>query len=304
MSKESSHPTPPSVCRPPRAGGRHRTPRRPSPLGRALALAVATGLAGVTPLVVCAPPASADVNWDAIAQCESGGNWNINTQNGYSGGLQFTRSTWHSAGGSRYASEAHRASRAEQIVVARRVLATQGIGAWPVCGNHGNRRRSSEASRSYQRRSHHARYQRTEHQEGYGNRRHTTRSSEGHRNRRPASQRWSGGTTWQRAQSAETRPHRSHYRKRVVVAAPKKVAAVPVRSMMVVPDFVPQRMFTTLPVARLQPAPVKYLVRPGETLALIATGHKLSWQALYARNRAIIGANPNLIPAGLRLVVG
>jgi resuscitation-promoting factor RpfE len=84
-----------------------------------------------------APPAprrAYSVNWDAIAACESGGNWAINTGNGFSGGLQFTPSTWHSNGGS---GSAHSASREEQIRVAENVLRTQGIGAWPVCGRRG-----------------------------------------------------------------------------------------------------------------------------------------------------------------------
>jgi hypothetical protein len=74
------------------------------------------------------------VNWDAIAACESGGNWGISTGNGYSGGLQFTSSTWRANGGS---GSANGASRDEQIRVAENVLHSQGIGAWPVCGRRG-----------------------------------------------------------------------------------------------------------------------------------------------------------------------
>ncbi|WP_082958056.1 transglycosylase family protein [Mycobacterium alsense] len=81
------------------------------------------------------PPRKAySVDWDAIAQCESGGNWGISTGNGFSGGLQFTPSTWRANGGS--GSPAN-ASREEQIRVAENVLHTQGIGAWPVCGRRG-----------------------------------------------------------------------------------------------------------------------------------------------------------------------
>jgi LysM repeat protein len=68
--------------------------------------------------------------WDRLAQCESGGNWATNTGNGYSGGLQFSAGTWRANGGS---GSAHSASRAEQIRVAQRVLASQGWGAWPAC---------------------------------------------------------------------------------------------------------------------------------------------------------------------------
>jgi LysM repeat protein len=86
-----------------------------------------------------APPAasSSGVDWSAIAACESGGNWSDNTGNGFYGGLQFTEQTWLAYGGGQYASSANLASPAEQIAVAERVLAGQGIGAWPVCGANG-----------------------------------------------------------------------------------------------------------------------------------------------------------------------
>ena len=76
--------------------------------------------------------ADSGVNWDAIAQCESGGNWGINTGNGFYGGLQFSPATWTSNGGS---GMPHQASREEQIRVAEKVYRSQGIGAWPSCGN-------------------------------------------------------------------------------------------------------------------------------------------------------------------------
>ena len=78
-----------------------------------------------------AAPAGGGV-WDRLAQCESGGNWGINTGNGYSGGLQFAPGTWAAHGGS---GSAHNASRAEQIRVAERVRASQGWGAWPACSS-------------------------------------------------------------------------------------------------------------------------------------------------------------------------
>jgi len=71
--------------------------------------------------------------WDTIAECESGGDWAINTGNGYYGGLQFLGSTWRGYGGEEFAAYAHQASRAEQIIVAERVLADQGWDAWPTC---------------------------------------------------------------------------------------------------------------------------------------------------------------------------
>lgn len=78
--------------------------------------------------------AATDGEWDQVASCESGGNWAINTGNGYQGGLQFSPSTWSGHGGGEYAPSAHLASKEEQIAVAERVLASQGKGAWPTCG--------------------------------------------------------------------------------------------------------------------------------------------------------------------------
>ncbi|MEU8228193.1 transglycosylase family protein [Actinoplanes sp. NPDC048967] len=113
---------------------------------RALGLVVA-GAAGTVALLGPASPAAAQsgVNWDAVAQCESGGNWSINTGNGYYGGLQFSRSTWKAYGGGKYASTANKASRAEQIRIAEKVLDGQGIGAWPVCGKKAGSTKSYRA---------------------------------------------------------------------------------------------------------------------------------------------------------------
>jgi nucleoid-associated protein YgaU len=95
----------------------------------ALALSCGIGLAGAAPA-----EAATTTVWDRVAKCESGGNWKINTGNGYSGGLQFAAGTWKGYGGGTYASQANRATKAEQIAIARRVLAGQGPGAWPTCG--------------------------------------------------------------------------------------------------------------------------------------------------------------------------
>jgi nucleoid-associated protein YgaU len=115
--------------------GRHRAPTTGSKLRRRAATVAATaGVAAVAPLLASAPAHADSVNWDAIAQCESGNNWSINTGNGFYGGLQFTQGTWNAYGGGKYASTANRASRSQQIAVAEKVLQGQGIGAWPVCG--------------------------------------------------------------------------------------------------------------------------------------------------------------------------
>ncbi|PPA59082.1 transglycosylase family protein [Micromonospora chalcea] len=103
----------------------------------ALGAVLAGAAVGAASLFGPAAPASAGVNWDAVARCESGGNWKINTGNGYYGGLQFSRATWNGYGGQKYAARADLASRSEQIAVAEKVLRGQGIGAWPVCGKKG-----------------------------------------------------------------------------------------------------------------------------------------------------------------------
>ena len=113
--------------------GKHR---RPSKAARAIAVAGVTGAAAIAAPLMAAGSASAATasEWDAVAQCESGGNWSINTGNGYYGGLQFSASTWAGYGGTQYASTADQASKAQQIAIAEKVLAGQGKGAWPVCG--------------------------------------------------------------------------------------------------------------------------------------------------------------------------
>ena len=112
--------------------GKHR---RPSKATRVAALAGVTGVAMAAPLMAAGSASAATASeWDAVAQCESGGNWSINTGNGYYGGLQFSASTWAAYGGTAYAPQADQASKAQQIAVAEKVLASQGKGAWPVCG--------------------------------------------------------------------------------------------------------------------------------------------------------------------------
>lgn len=97
--------------------------------GVTLAAVSAAGLALSATAANAATPTS---TWDALAQCESGGNWSINTGNGFSGGLQFTSSTWSAYGGT---GSPQNASREQQIAVAERVQASQGWGAWPSCSS-------------------------------------------------------------------------------------------------------------------------------------------------------------------------
>ncbi|MET9488443.1 MULTISPECIES: resuscitation-promoting factor Rpf1 domain-containing protein [unclassified Nocardia] len=114
--------------------GRHR---KPSNTGRTVAKVALTGIALGGAGVALAGNASAapDSDWDKLAQCEAGGNWGINTGNGFQGGLQFSPSTWTAHGGGEYAPSANQATREQQITVAEKVLATQGWGAWPSCSS-------------------------------------------------------------------------------------------------------------------------------------------------------------------------
>ncbi|MGW1540341.1 LysM peptidoglycan-binding domain-containing protein [Streptomyces sp. NPDC002309] len=104
---------------------------------KARTAAVLAGAALLAPLGLLAASGTATAAdggvWDRIAQCESGGNWHINTGNGYYGGLQFSAGTWRAYGGTAYAATADQASREQQIAVATKVQSAQGWGAWPTC---------------------------------------------------------------------------------------------------------------------------------------------------------------------------
>jgi nucleoid-associated protein YgaU len=95
---------------------------------------VAAGAVAAAPFVgIGSASAADDATWDALAQCESSGDWAINTGNGYYGGLQFSQSTWEAFGGTQYAPRADLASREQQIAIAEKTQAVQGWGAWPAC---------------------------------------------------------------------------------------------------------------------------------------------------------------------------
>jgi len=197
---------------------------------------VVAGAAGAASLLGPATAASADtggVNWDAVAQCESGGNWSINTGNGFSGGLQFTPGTWAGYGGKQYASNAHQASREQQIAVAERVLKGQGIGAWPVCGKR------SGSGQHY-------------------TPKHTAGQSSSHSSKTP---------TRSSNQANSTAP-----------ASPRPAVSGDGRT---------------------------YVVKAGDSLSAIAEGQSVNggWEALYERNRPVVGADPNLILPGQQLAL-
>ncbi|NEB02133.1 transglycosylase family protein [Streptomyces sp. SID13726] len=192
------------------------------------ALAGAAVLAPLGLLAAAGNSAAADGGvWDRIAQCESGGNWHINTGNSYYGGLQFSAGTWRAYGGTAYAATADQASKAQQIAVATKVQKAQGWGAWPTC--------SARAG-------------------AYGSA--------------------PGGSSGSAAAAPGTK------------AAPSKPSKAPARS----------ETHTNRSASRGD-----YTVRSGDTLSTIAAGHGTTWQKVYAANKAVIGADPDLIVPGQSL---
>jgi murein DD-endopeptidase MepM/ murein hydrolase activator NlpD len=113
--------------------GRHRR-YKPSAVSRASLTVTASGAGLALPLVSASGAGAASVDtWEDVAECESGGDWGINTGNGFYGGLQFLQSTWEAYGGTQYAARADLATKDQQIAVAEEVLAAQGPQAWPAC---------------------------------------------------------------------------------------------------------------------------------------------------------------------------
>ncbi|MFG2719216.1 transglycosylase family protein [Streptomyces sp. NPDC048416] len=184
--------------------------------------------------------------WDRIAQCESGGNWHINTGNGYYGGLQFAAGTWRAHGGGAYAPTADRATRAQQIAVATTVQRAQGWGAWPVCARHAGAYGSAPAAAA------------------------------------PAGRRAG------RVPEAAPTPHRAPAPPQHETPASQRRPAAPRTGE-----------------AAAGPARTagSYTVRSGDTLSDVAAAHGTGWETLYAANRAVIGADPDLILPGQHLKV-
>ncbi|MFI0819461.1 transglycosylase family protein [Streptomyces sp. NPDC021098] len=127
--------------------GSHRRPASPSRVSPLCAVLTAGSVGIVLPFLNTGAAQAAPVDtWNKVAACESGGNWRINTGNGYYGGLQFSQHTWAAYGGTRYASRADLATKNQQITVAEAVLRAQGPGAWPVCSVRGRLSRSGPAA--------------------------------------------------------------------------------------------------------------------------------------------------------------
>lgn len=110
--------------------------RRRAGIARTAALAGAAAVTLLTGVAVAGPASAAETKtWERLAECESDGDWDTNTGNGYYGGLQFSDGTWDAFGGEKFAGLAHKASKAEQIRIAEKILDEQGWDAWPSCSS-------------------------------------------------------------------------------------------------------------------------------------------------------------------------
>ncbi len=254
------------------------------------ATAVTAAGLGLATLALAAPAnAASHSDWDRLAQCEAGGNWHINTGNGYYGGLQFSQGTWAAFGGLQFAPRADLATKAEQITIAIRTQRAQGWGAWPACsaklGLSGapdpvphstppsqDRDTTQRPSRSAQRPSVHF-------DGSYTVRPGDTLSKIATRL----------GTTWQKLFAAN----------RDVLSNPNVI-------------YVGQHLNapgqgSSAPAPKSKPAPSShasgnYVVKPGDTLSKIAAAHGTSWQAIYNANRDVVH-DPSLIFPGQHLAL-
>ncbi|GAA5145468.1 transglycosylase family protein [Pseudonocardia eucalypti] len=232
--------------------------------------------------------AASDETWDQLAKCESGGKWSTNTGNGFSGGLQFTASTWRANGGK---GSAHNASREEQIRVAERVLASQGWKAWPAC----SKKIKAKGKAQLRDKTNATKDTRTEVKPNV-----------------PA------------VPAAPVPPVAPAPRIPAAVPAPQVPAAVPAPQVpAAVPNVpaprvpsvptpaaqvpnVPNAPAPAAPAAPATPAGQKYTVVSGDSLSKIAQTRNLpgGWQALYERNRDQLGGAPNKLKPGQQLNLG
>jgi len=232
--------------------------------------------ATVVGLGAIATPAQA-ADWSGVAQCESGGNWSINTGNGFYGGLQFTQSTWNAYGGQAYASRADLAPASAQIAVAEKVLQGQGIGAWPVCGKRlGGGTTSVPAA--------------------------TPKTTVVTPKQSTVTPRSTTKSTTPRTTTVT--PKTSTVTPRSTAVTPKKSTVTPKKSTVAPKTTTKATTTRTAPVravALSNPAGT-YTVKPGDTLSKIAEANDVpgGWRELWAANRQYI-SDPDLILVGQKL---
>jgi len=235
---------------------------------RAVVLAGVVVAAPVAGLVAATSASAASVStWDAVAQCESTGNWSINTGNGYSGGLQFSPSTWAAYGGTQYAASADQASKGQQIAVAEKVLASQGPGAWPVCGPRAGLTQGGAPA-------------------GVSTSSSNSGSSSSNSSSTGSSN--SAGSSSSKQATAPTSSSDSSSSTGTVKSS--STTSAPATSST------SHRHATA--------SGTTYTVKSGDTLSVIAAANGTSWQTLYQNNKSTVGSNPNLIFPGQQLTIG
>jgi resuscitation-promoting factor RpfA len=242
--------------------GKHRGASRSKQTAKRVTTAVAvSGVAVAVPVMGLAAPAEAASlkTWERLAQCESGGRWNINTGNGFYGGLQFTKSTWRAFGGTKYASRADKATKMQQIAIAEKTLDGQGWGAWPACSRKLGLGRSDKGG--------------------------DPGSPEAPEKKK--SKKKSDDSSKEREKSNE-RTSRSKERKSTSSTEEKATRKV------------------VSPANRKAVAGANYVVKSGDTLSKIAKANNVAggWQQLAKTNKSLVGANPDLIFPGEKLLLG
>lgn len=236
--------------------------------------------AGALALITPAANAADTATWDALAQCESGGNWNINTGNGFYGGVQFTQQSWNGVGMSGSPASA---SKAEQIEAAERLLAVQGWGAWPACS--AKLGLSGQANPTYTQ-------PKSQVQPATAQVAHPQAQA-------PAAQQVTPVT---QEQPQTKTPAPAPAQKSTTGTVQQPVASVPVAPKPAEPaqpaPVAPVAAAPTVPATPVA-ARASYTVKSGDTLALIAQrqGVKGGWEAIYQANKGTI-SNPNLIFVG------
>jgi LysM repeat protein len=255
--------------RPSTTGPRHR---KPSNYTRNFGIATAPLVAAIPMITASASPSAAATSaWDKLASCESGGHWGINTGNGYYGGLQFADGTWDGNGGERYASRADLATRAEQIVVAARVLDGRGWSPWPACSSRmglgSDERREALATAA------------------------------------ELKARMNGDST--RSSDDGDKKADKPAEKKADKPADKK-ADKPAAEKRAEDNRVQTERASRGKHRKAATAAGDYVVRRGDSLSAIARAKNVpgGWQHLYRINRAKIGANPGLIHPGQHLHLG
>ncbi|MBZ4319031.1 LysM peptidoglycan-binding domain-containing protein [Streptomyces huiliensis] len=273
--------------------GKHR---RPNKAVRIATLAGVTGAAVAAPLMMATSAHAASVDtWERVAQCESSGNWHINTGNGYYGGLQFSQSSWAAAGGTAYAPRADLASKGQQIAVAEKLLAMQGPGAWGCAGAGGLTAGGAKAD-----------------VDTSGSGKVVSKSTSG--------QRSTGQSHADRSERKAAPKHAAPQRQAEEAPAAKPAApkhAAPQRQAEEAPaakpaapkHAAPQRQAEEAPAAKpaapkhAAPKTVKigdgeYEVKEGDTLAKIAEAKKVKggWEKLYDRNKDVVESADLIFP--------